>query len=78
MTNEEVEAIVAKAVTETLVKLGIETGDYKEMQADFTHLRRWRKSVEQAQSYTFKAVVTTIAAGVMGAIWLGFQAMLHR
>jgi hypothetical protein len=78
MTNEEVEAIVAKAVTETLVKLGIETGDYKEMQADFTHLRRWRKSVEQAQSYTFKAVVTTIAAGVMGAIWLGFQAMLHK
>jgi hypothetical protein len=78
MTNEEVEAIVAKAVTETLVKLGIETGDYKEMQADFTHLRRWRRSVEQAQSYTFKAVVTTIAAGVMGAIWLGFQAMLHK
>jgi hypothetical protein len=34
--------------------------------------------VEQAQSYTFKAVVTTIAAGVMGAIWLGFQAMLHK
>jgi hypothetical protein len=78
MTNEEVEAIVTKAVTETLVKLGIETGDYKEMQADFTHLRRWRRSVEQAQSYTFKAVVTTIAAGVMGAIWLGFQAMLHK
>ena len=78
MTNEEVEAIVAKAVTETLVKLGIEAGDYKEMQADFTHLRRWRKSVEQAQSYTFKAVVTTIAAGIMGAIWLGFQAMLHK
>jgi len=78
MTNEEVEVIVAKAVTETLVKLGIEAGDYKEMQADFTHLRRWRKSVEQAQSYTFKAVVTTIAAGIMGAIWLGFQAMLHK
>lgn len=78
MSNEEVEAIVAKAVTETLVKLGIEAGDYKEMQADFTHLRRWRKSVEQAQSYTFKAVVTTIAAGIMGAIWLGFQAMLHK
>ncbi|WP_316176214.1 hypothetical protein [Bradyrhizobium sp. SZCCHNRI1073] len=78
MSNEEVEAIVAKAVTETLVKLGIEASDYKEMQADFTHLRRWRKSVEQAQSYTFKAVVTTIAAGVMGAIWLGFQAMLHK
>jgi len=78
MSNEEIEAIVAKAVTETLEKLGIEPSDHKEMQADFNHLRRWRKSVEQAQSYTFKAVVTTIAAGVMGAIWLGFQAMLHK
>ena len=78
MTSDEIGAIVSKAVTETLEKLGIEASDYKEMQADFNHLRRWRKSVEQAQSYTFKAVVTTIAAGVMGAIWLGFQAMLHK
>jgi hypothetical protein len=28
----------------------------EELRADFQHLRRWRRSVEQAQSYTFKAV----------------------
>ncbi|MGJ4931718.1 hypothetical protein ACQR1I_08640 [Bradyrhizobium sp. HKCCYLS2038] len=49
-----------------------------EMRADFQHLRRWRKSVEQAQSYTFKAVITVIATGLVGAIWLGIKVVLGR
>jgi hypothetical protein len=49
-----------------------------EMRADFQHLRRWRKSVEQAQSYTFKAVITVIVTGVVGAIWLGIKIMLGK
>ena len=49
-----------------------------ELRADFQHLRRWRKSVEQAQSYTFKAVITVIVAGLVGAAWLGIKAMLGR
>lgn len=49
-----------------------------EMRADFQHLRRWRKSVEQAQSYTFKAVITVIATGLIGAIWLGIKVVLGR
>jgi hypothetical protein len=48
------------------------------MRADFQHLRRWRKSVEQAQSYTFKAVITIIAAGFVGAVWLGIKVMLGK
>ena len=49
-----------------------------ELRADFQHLLRWRKSVEQAQSYTFKAVITVIATGLLGAIWLGIKVMLGR
>jgi PBSX family phage terminase large subunit len=49
-----------------------------EMRADFQHLRRWRKSVEQAQSYTFKAVITIIVTGFVGAVWLGFKVMLGK
>ena len=48
------------------------------LRADFQHLRRWRKSVEQAQSYTFKAVITVIVAGLVGAVWLGIKVMLGR
>jgi hypothetical protein len=49
-----------------------------EMQADFQHLRRWCKSVEQAQSYTFKAVITIIVTGFVGAVWLGIKVMLGK
>jgi ABC-type transporter Mla maintaining outer membrane lipid asymmetry permease subunit MlaE len=49
-----------------------------EMRADFQHLRRWRKSVEQAQSYTFKAVITIIVTGFVGAVWLGLKVMLGK
>ena len=49
-----------------------------EMRADFQHLRRWRKSVEQAQSYTFKAVITVIVTGFVGAVWLGIKVMLGK
>ena len=78
MTPEEAEAIATRAVVETLARFGIEEDDHKELAADFMHLRRWRKSVEQAQGYTFKVVITTIVGGLLGAIWLGLQAMLHR
>ncbi|HEV2154765.1 hypothetical protein [Bradyrhizobium sp.] len=49
-----------------------------ELRADFQHLRRWRKSVEQAQSYTFKAVITVLATGLMGAVWLGVKVVLGK
>jgi hypothetical protein len=49
-----------------------------EMRADFQHLRRWRKSAEQAQSYTFKAVITVIVTGFVGAVWLGIKVMLGK
>jgi hypothetical protein len=50
----------------------------KELRADLQHLRRWRQSVEQAQSYTFKAVVTVIATGLVGAVWLGVKVVLGK
>ena len=49
-----------------------------ELRADFQHLRRWRRSVEQAQSYTFKAVITVIVTGFVGAVWLGIKATLGK
>ena len=55
-----------------------EEEDRKELRADFQHLRRWRKSVEHAQSYTFKAVITIIVSGFVGAVWLGVKVMLGK
>ena len=76
--RSDIDAVVVKTIATILTSFGIEEGDRKELRADFQHLRRWRRSVEQAQSYTFKAVITVIATGLIGAIWLGIKATLGR
>ena len=76
--RSDIDAIVVKTIATVLTSFGIEEGDRKELRADFQHLRRWRKSVEQAQSYTFKAVITVIATGFLGAVWLGIKATLGK
>lgn len=78
LQQESIDAIVLRAVASVLASLGIEDDDRKELRADFQHLRRWRKSVEQAQSYTFKAVITVLATGFMGAVWLGVKVVLGK
>jgi hypothetical protein len=76
--RDDIDAIVLRAIATTLTSFGIEEEDRKELRADFQHLRRWRKSVEQAQSYTFKAVITVIVTGFVGAVWLGVKVMLGK
>ncbi|MHC2867997.1 hypothetical protein ACVIYH_009130 [Bradyrhizobium diazoefficiens] len=70
--------VVLKAVATILTSFGIDEEDRKELKSDFIHLRKWRKSVEQAQSYTFKAVITVIATGFVGAVWMGIKAALGK
>ena len=74
----DIDAVVDRAITTVLASFGIEEEDRRELRSDFQHLRRWRKSVEQAQGFTFKAVITVIVAGFLGAVWLGIKAMLGR
>ena len=47
MTHDELRALVAGTVRETLVQLGVDPSDPLEMQRDFQHLRQWRESGEE-------------------------------
>src|SRR5882757_1244062 len=76
--HEDIDAVVLKAIVAILTSFGIEDEDRRELRADLQHLRRWRRSVEQAQSYTFKAVITIIVTGFVGAVWLGIKALLGK
>ena len=78
LQRDDIDAIVLRAIATILTSFGIEEEDRKELRADFQHLRRWRKSVEQAQSYTFKAVITVIVAGFLGALWLGVKVIVGK
>src|ERR1700683_3046525 len=75
---DDVDAVVDGAIATVLASFGIEEEDRRELRADFQHLRRWRKSVEQAQGFTFKAVITVIVTGLVGAVWLGVKIMLGK
>ena len=76
--RNDIDTVVLKTVATILSSFGVEDEDKRELRADFQHLRRWRKSVEQAQSYTFKAVITVIATGFVGAVWLGIKVALGK
>jgi hypothetical protein len=76
--HSDIDAVVLRTIATILTSFGIEEEDRAELRADFQHLRRWRKSVEQAQSYTFKAVITIIVTGFVGAVWLGIKVMLGK
>jgi hypothetical protein len=78
LQRDDVDGIVFKAVATTLKSFGIDEGDRRELRADLQHLRRWRKSVEQAQGFTFKAMITVIVTGFVGAVWLGIKIMLAK
>ena len=58
--------------------LGFDLDNKPEMRADMAHLRRWRRSVDQAGSFGIKALVTIACTGIAGAIWLGIKTMLGR
>lgn len=76
--TSDIDAVVDRAITTVLASFGIDEEDKRELRADFEHLRRWRRSVEQAQGFTFKAVISIIVAGFLGAVWLGIKAMLGK
>jgi hypothetical protein len=76
--HQDIDDVVLKSIVAILTSFGIEDEDRRELRADLQHLRRWRKSVEQAQSYTVKAVITIIVTGFVGAVWLGIEALLGK
>lgn len=76
--NSEADEVVLKTIATILTSFGIEEEDRAEMRADFQHLRKWRKSAEQVQSLTIKAVVTVLITGAAGALWLGIKTMLGK
>lgn len=76
--NADVDTVVLKTIATILTSFGIEEEDRKELRADFQHLRRWRKSIEQTQTYAFKTIVTVIVTGLVGAAWLGIKTMLGK
>lgn len=74
MTEHELKAIVAEAVAETLIKLGIDTSDPVELQKDMAHLRAWRESIATVKKQGLISAIGVLTVGLLGLIWLGLRA----
>jgi hypothetical protein len=77
-SKEEVDEAVLRTVSAILSSFGIDHDERKEIQADFAHLRKWRKSVEAVERAGVKTVVAVLVTGLLGALWLGFKVMMGK
>jgi len=70
-TEADLKRLVRETVNETLLVLGIEHADPKEMQADFIYLRSWRRTMEESRTKVLWTTITIIITGTSAAIWAG-------
>lgn len=77
MTDREMEAIAdraaEKAVSNFLLRIGVEADDPIEMQKDFAHLRKWRKSNEAITLKVLLVAIGTVVSGTLAAVWMGLR-----
>lgn len=78
MHKDDIDDVVLKTVINLLTSFGFEEDERKELQLDFRHLRKWRKSVDAATGLSFKVVVATIVSGFIAALWLGIKALIGK
>jgi len=81
LTEAEVEQIASRAakeaVNDLLLKMGVDVSKPDaliEMQADFAHTRKWRKSVETVQRQGLLTAVGVLVTGGLGALYMAFKA----
>jgi len=73
MTPEEISHMVAEAVRQTLLQMGIDTSDPLTMQRDFQHLRAWRESEEEIKKKGTLAMVGIFLSGLGTLLFLGLK-----
>lgn len=75
LSKDELTSLMAETVNETLVKLGIEAGDHREMQEDMIFLRQLRQTHEAVKRKTLLVLLGTIVAATAAAFWLGVKTL---
>ena len=78
MSHSELNDVVAEAVKQTLMQLGVDTSDPFAMQRDFQHLRQWRESGEDLKRKGTVALLGIFFSGLVSLILLGLKEWFHK
>ncbi|WP_282609476.1 hypothetical protein [Pelagibius sp. Alg239-R121] len=77
MNHDDARAIAAaaarEAVERTFVKMGLDTRDPREAQADMAYLRSQRRASERVGMALRIAIYTTAITGLLSMLWIGFK-----
>lgn len=73
LTNKQLEQVVEKAVTDTFLKMGIDSADPIEMQKDMQHLRQWRESTESIKTKSLATIIGFVIVGGLGLLLSGIM-----
>jgi hypothetical protein len=73
LDKEEMAEVVAEAVKQTLIQLGIDSQNPIEMQKDFQHLRQWRKAGEDLRSKSMLVLLGLVLTGLTSLALLGIR-----
>ncbi|TQV80766.1 hypothetical protein [Denitrobaculum tricleocarpae] len=71
--HEIAAAAAEEAVERTFVRMGLDTRDPREAQADMAYLRTQRKASERVGLALRVAVYTTAITGLLSMLWIGFK-----
>ena len=78
MSHSELNDVVAEAVKQTLMQLGVDTSDPFAMQRDFQHLRQWRESGEDLKRKGTVALLGIFLSGLVTLFLLGLKEWFQK
>ena len=67
----DIKDIVAEAVKQTLIQLGIDADNPIEIQKDMQHLREWRETTEDLKRKGLLTLLSIFIVGTVGLIIAG-------
>jgi len=70
---EDIEELVKATVKETLLQLGADVENPREMQADFQALREWREAYTSVKKKALLTVIGILVGGFVAAVWVGLK-----
>ena len=73
LSHSELNEVVAEAVKQTLMQLGVDTSDPFAMQRDFQHLRQWRESGEDLKRKGTVALLGIFFSGLVSLLIIGLR-----
>lgn len=73
LTTVDAKKLVEETVKLTLLQIGIDHADPMQMQADFQHLRKWRRAGEDIRSKGLTSLITIVVGGVAALLVIGFK-----